>query len=36
MKPFKDYLEEQNYSESTVNLHTKETQNFIKWKLYIK
>ena len=31
MKPFKDYLEEQNYSESTVNLHTKETQNFIKW-----
>ena len=31
MKPFKDYLEEQNYSNSTVNLHTKETQNFIKW-----
>lgn len=31
MKPFKDYLEQQNYSPSTVNLHTKETQNFIKW-----
>jgi len=31
MKPFKDYLEELNYSESTVNLHTKETQSFIKW-----
>lgn len=31
MKLFKDYLEELNYSSSTVNLHTKETQNFIKW-----
>jgi len=31
MKPFKDYLEEQNYSNSTVDLHTKETQNFLKW-----
>lgn len=31
MKNFKAYLEQQNYSPSTVNLHTKETQNFIKW-----
>ena len=31
MKSFKDYLEEQNYSASTVTLHAKETQNFIKW-----
>ena len=31
MKNIKTYLEEQNYSESTVNLHVKETQNFIKW-----
>lgn len=31
LKPFKEYLKEQNYSNSTVNLHTKEIQNFIKW-----
>ena len=31
MKPFKEYLEQQNYSPSTVKLHTRETQNFIKW-----
>jgi integrase/recombinase XerD len=31
MKSFKDYLEEQNYSASTVTLHAKETQNFKKW-----
>ena len=31
MKLFKDYLEELNYSNSTVNLHNKEAQNFIKW-----
>jgi len=31
MKPFKDYLEEQNYSNSTVDLYVKETHNFIKW-----
>lgn len=31
MKLFKEYLEEQNYSKSTVTLHTKEVQNFRKW-----
>ncbi len=31
LKPFKDYLGKQNYSESTVKTHAKESQNFIKW-----
>ena len=31
MKPFNNYLEERNYTNSTVNLHVKESQNFIKW-----
>lgn len=31
MKPLKDFLEERNYTESTVKTYIKEAQNFIKW-----
>lgn len=31
MRPFKDYLEEQGYSPSTINAYTLETGNFVKW-----
>lgn len=31
MKTFKEYLEEQNYSETTIQVYTKAVQTFIKW-----
>ncbi len=31
MKIYNDYLEELNYSKSTIKLYTKQMQNFVKW-----